>query len=174
MLVLLRKIFLRKKKPSLREKIEQYTEAITFAEAGLEIKKEALVKEKAKKARVIVVGNEHSFSKEVQDYSLGFAERLEYDILALNVGPIEKVTSLESHCESLCEQFKAECCGTADLFQQECERRGIRFLHLVKFGKIDSCLSEVYNEFDRVEFVIMEPKKWIGDRCVIPVFTVAP
>ena len=173
MLVLLKRIFLKrkKKKPSLRERIEKYTEAITFAEAGIDETKD-LVKEKAERARVIVVGNEHTFSEVVQNYALGFAERLHYDIIALNVAPIEQVKSLEPYCDSLCEQFKAKCCETVECFEEKCKNKNIKFTHVVRFGKVDDCISEVNNKFDKVEFVITEPKEQIGDRYVVPVFAV--
>jgi len=173
MLVLLKKLFLKKRKPTLRERIEKYTEAITFAEAGLDEKAKELVKKKKEKARIVVVGNEYSFSEEVQEYALGFADRLGYDIIALNIGPIEKVSSLEPHCDLLCEQFKNKCSESIGIFRKRCKNRKIGFTHTIKFGKVDNCISEVDREFDGIEFVITEPKKKIGDSYIIPVFSVA-
>lgn len=168
MLVLLRNLFLKRKKgkPTLRERIEKYTEAITFAEAGISDEAKELIT--GKKAKVIVVGNECSFSETVQNYALSFAERLDYDIVALNVGLIE--SSL--NCDSICEQFKAKCLESVESFKKKCKEKNIEFTHVVKFGKIDNCIGEVNNEFEKIEFVITEPKEKIGDKSIIPVFVV--
>ena len=149
----------------LRERIETYTEAITFAEAGIDVEIKEVIKEKAK---VVVVGNECTFSYPLQDYALKFAERLEYNIIALNVGPIERLESVD--CDFLCEQFKKKCHESIEQFKKKCERQKIGFTHVVKFGKLDKCISEVGNEFGKVEFVLTEPEKEDG---IIPVFTIS-
>ncbi|NIU83120.1 MAG: hypothetical protein GWN64_06455, partial [Candidatus Thorarchaeota archaeon] len=49
---------------TLRERIENYTEAITFAEAGLQEQAQEIMRaELAEAAKVLVVGHEDTFSK---------------------------------------------------------------------------------------------------------------
>ena len=73
---------------TMREKIESYTEAITFAEAGLQEEAQEIMRaELAEIAKVLVVGHEDTFSKPLVDYAVGFAERMGYEIVALNISP---------------------------------------------------------------------------------------
>ena len=70
----------------LTGKMDQYQEAITFAEAGepgyaRELIQEEKVKEEPTK--LLVVGRESSFSKEIIDYALEMAQRMSFEIIAL-------------------------------------------------------------------------------------------
>lgn len=178
MLVTLRNIFFKKKKdkkkPTLRDKIEKYTEAITFAEAdALDEEQRKSIVEPSERKRVVVLSKEYDFSKQAVDYALNFAKRLGYDIVALNVGPIPKhLNSLKDYCDPLCEQFTENCNGNVEKFKKSCEENGIDFIHVVKFGDVNSCLSEIDREFDKVEYVIGEPKKKIDEDYIVPVFCV--
>ncbi|MBW1980365.1 MAG: universal stress protein [Deltaproteobacteria bacterium] len=161
---------------TMREKIEGYTEAITFAEAGLQEEAQQVIREElAEKAKVLVVGNEHTFSREVVEYALGFAERMGYEIVALNVGPVPRQSStLEPFCDILCEQFNAKCQETIEEFRRGCEEKGIPFTHVVKFGEVDDCIKETHEELRRVDFVITEPESCPEEgRVTIPVFCLA-
>ena len=177
MLVTLRNIFFKKKekkKPTLRDKIEKYTEAITFAEAGvIDEEQRKSIAPPSEKKRVVVLSKEYNFSKQAIDYAISFAKRLGYDIIALNVGPIPKhLDSLKDYCDPLCEQFIKNCNGNVEKFKESCVENGVDFSHVVKFGDVNTCLTEMNNEFDKIEYVIGEPSKKIGDEYVVPVFCV--
>ncbi|MGD8995737.1 MAG: hypothetical protein PVH34_11010, partial [Syntrophobacterales bacterium] len=74
---------------TLRERIENYTEAITFAEAGLQEQAQEIMRaEMAEATKVLVVGHEDTFSQPLVEYAVGFAERMGYEIVALNVSPV--------------------------------------------------------------------------------------
>ncbi len=162
---------------TFREMIEGHTEAITFAEAGLRAEAQDIIREEiAEKAKVVVVGHDDSFSKAVIDYALGFAERMGYEIVALNVGPITKpnTEALGPYCDLVRVQFERRCKENVESFEKACEEKGIPFRHVVKFGEVDDCIREVYDELKRVEFVIADPESCPEEgKVAIPVFCMA-
>ncbi len=162
---------------TLRDKIEAHTEAITFAEAGLQAQAQEMIREEiAEKAKVVVVGNDDTFSKAVMDYAIGFAERMGYEIVALNVGPITKPSTeaLGPYCDLIRGQFEKRCKDNIEAFEKACEEKGIPFRHVVKFGEVDDCIREVYDELKRVEFVIADPESCPEEgKVAIPVFCMA-
>ncbi|HDM75627.1 MAG TPA: universal stress protein [Deltaproteobacteria bacterium] len=162
---------------TLREKIEGHTEAITFAEAGLQTQAQEMIREEiAEKAKVVVVGHDDTFSKEVMDYAIGFAERMGYEIVALNVGPITKpnTEALGPYCDLVRSQFEKRCEENVEAFEKACEEKGIPFRHVVKFGEVDDCIREVHDELKRVEFVIADPESCPEEgKVAIPVFCMA-
>ena len=162
-----------RKGETLREKIESYTEAVTFAEAGLQEQAQEIMRaELAEAAKVLVVGYEDTFSKPLVDYAVGFAERMGYEIVALNISHVRtESTTIGPFCDMLCEQFNNKCEEGIKTLCTLCEEKGIPFTHLVKFGEVDECIKEAHEEMRRVEFVITEPESCPEEgRVAIPVF----
>ena len=160
---------------SLREKIETLTEAITLAEAGLQKEAQGLIRaELAERRKVLVVGHEDTFSKPLQSYAAGFAERMGHAIVALNVASVQTESpGQESDQDMLYEQFKSRCEEKVDAFRQLCRERGIGFAHLVKFGEVAQCIRGSCKELRRVEFVLSERKSCPKeDIAGIPVYCV--
>jgi len=167
----------KRKAKTLAEKFDSYAEAITFAEAGLhETARELMAAEEVEKAKVLVVGNGDSFGNPVVDYTVGLAERMGYEIIALNVNPppahFSKV--LGSHGDRLLyEAFKSKCEQGVAAFRAASQDKGIALTHLVKLGDVDECVKEVHQQVRRVEFVITEPESYPEPehgRVAIPVF----
>jgi hypothetical protein len=161
---------------TLREKVESYTEAITFAEAGLQEEAQEIMRaELAEGAKILVVGYEDTFSKALVDYAVGFAERMGYEIVALNISPVRtESTTIGPFCDMLCEEFNKKCQEGIGALCRVCEEKSIPLTHLVKFGEIDDCIKEAHEEMRRVEFVITEPESCPGEgRVAIPVFCMA-
>jgi hypothetical protein len=187
MLKMLRKQFFRKKKQidlvtenhrgqSLRKRIENRTEAITFAEAGLQDHAQDLIRvELTEKAKVLVVGHEDTFSEPVLEYAVGFAQRMGYEIVALNVSPVRTESSkLEPYCDLVCQQFKTSCEEGVSDFRHACEKKAIPFSHVIKFGEVDQCIKEIHQECLRVELVVTEPESCPEEGSpTIPVFCMA-
>lgn len=163
-----------RKSSTLAERLDSHMEAVTFAEAGLHEPAEDIIRaDMAEKAKILVVGKENTFSKPVIDYAVGFAERMGYEILAMNVGPVPRDSSetLGSYSDLICEQFKARCNDSVEAFRKACEENEISFKHIVKFGQVDDCIKEAHGEIKRVEFVITEPESCPEEgRVAIPVF----
>lgn len=158
---------------NLREKIESYTEAATFAEAGLQKQAQEIIRgELAESAKVLVVGHGDVFSRDVMDYTASFAERMGYDIVAVNI------TEVQADChrsgssrEYLCERFKTRCEEKVAPFEEACREKGITFSHLVRFGELHQCIQEVLGELRRVECVIAERESCPDEeKLLVPVF----
>jgi hypothetical protein len=161
---------------TLREKIESYTEAITFAEAGLQEEAQEIMRaELAEASKVLVVGHEDTFSKALVDYAVGFAERMGYEIVALNISPVRTESKhIGPFCDMLCEEFDKKCQEGVGALCRLCEEKNIPFTHLVKFGEVDDCIKEAHEEMRRVEFVIAEPDSCPEEgKVAIPVFCLA-
>lgn len=161
---------------TLRGSIERQTKAITFAEAGLHELAQNLIREElAEKSTVLVVGHEDTFSQPVIQYAVGLAERMNYEIIGLSVSPVRTESStLVPYCDMVCEQFRARSEESAVGFRRACEKKGIPFSHVIKFGEVDLCLNEIHRETRRVEFVVTEPESCPADGSVtIPVFCMA-
>lgn len=161
---------------TLRERLERHAEAVTFAEAGLhDHAREVLAAERRERAKVLVVGDRHTFSRALVDYSVGFAERMGYEVVALNVSPVphESTTDEELH-QAVCGDFACKCHRGVNQFQAACQEKNIPFSHLVKFGDTHQAIKKAHEDMRRVEFVVSEPDRQRKDgRSSINVFSIA-
>jgi len=167
MFVKLKKLF----RPSFREEIEKYTEAITFAEANITKKKDVKrIIERREGGWIVMVSEVYNFSKQLMEYAISFAARMEYDIIALNVGPIPKhIDSLNDICDPICETFSSKCFENIDEFKKCCKESGISFEHIIKFGNTNKCLHELRKQY-KIDWVMSEPETEIPGKTVVPVF----
>ncbi|MBW2466754.1 MAG: hypothetical protein JRF02_05585 [Deltaproteobacteria bacterium] len=157
--------FLRKIKEKLRilsGKIEEHQQAITFAEAGHhehvdEILRDKEVEKVKKPSKLVVVGKESTFSRELIDYSLEMAQRMSSEMIALNTAPLSSGAHklLSSTRDTMCQEFQELSEKNARLFQEEANRKGVHFKHLVKFTDTDEALEEIGEEV-LIDFVISE------------------
>lgn len=155
---------LKRKANRMGNRMDQYHEAITFAEAGQQERAREIFQvdsSEEKMGKLLVVGRESTFSKEVIDYALDMAQRLSYEILALNTAPLscETFRLFSSSHKKLCQDFKALAEENVKPFQERAEKLGIPFIHAVKFSEIDDALEEVKREFVDIEFVISDTEE---------------
>jgi hypothetical protein len=147
--------------------MDKYHEAVAFAEAGepqyVQELFQADVAEEAEErvGTLLVVGREAAFSKEVIDYALEMAQRLSYEILALNTAPLSGETlCFHPHTRrKLSQNFRALSEENVRRFQEEAERLGVAFTHLVRFSEIDKALEEVNREYPNIEFVVSDTEE---------------
>jgi len=142
-------------------RIDRYQEAITFAEAGQTNHAHQVVREKESRqsaGKLLVVGRESNFNKEVIDYALDMAQRLSYEILALNTAPLscETFSLLPTERSKVCREFRTLTEKNIRLFQQEAQKRAIPFKHVIKFSEKDQALAEITREFSDIEFVVSD------------------
>jgi hypothetical protein len=145
--------------------MDQYQEAIAFAEAGQpEHARELFLPEEQEEkfaAQLLVVGRESTFSREIVDYALEMAQRMSYEILALNTVSLScetfKLFSLSSN--KLCREFQEISEDNARVFREAAEKIDIPFSHVVKFIEPDEALEEMKREFRDIEFVISEAEE---------------
>jgi hypothetical protein len=142
-------------------KMDKYQEAITFAEAGeSEYAVETMADQKETQAptKLLVLGRESDFSKEIMDYALEMAQRMSYEILALNTAPLscETFKLFSSSRNQVCEEFKSMSEKNAGLFQKAAAEKGIPFHHIVMFSEPEEALESITREQKDIAFVVSE------------------
>ena len=142
-------------------KMDKYQEAITFAQAGeSEYAMETMADQKEDRAptKLLVMGRESDFSKEIIDYALDMAQRMSYEILALNTAPLscETFKLFSSSRNQVCEEFKSMSEKNAGLFQEAAAEKGIPFHHIVMFSEPEEALESITREQKDIAFVVSE------------------
>ena len=102
---------IREKMQKRSRKREHYPEASTSADQG---QKEYACEAKADEPtaettrKLVVVGRESEYSQEIIDYAIEMAERMSYEIIALNAAPLscETFKLFSSSRDKICEDFE--------------------------------------------------------------------
>ena len=140
-------------------KVEKTQEAITFAQAGYpQQETEPKFMEPAVSGKLLVVGHETMFSRQVIDYALDMAKRMSYEIVALNAAPLS-CNAFKPFADSqkkLCDEFQEMSAEHAKEFQKAAEHLGIRFSHVVKFSEPEKALEMIQQEHNSIDFVITD------------------
>jgi hypothetical protein len=114
--------------------------------------------EEAKK--LVVVGKESVFSQEIIDYALDMAQRMTYEIVALNTAPLScETVKASSSGDRVCEDFKMLSQLNVKPFREAAEKRNIPFFHVVKFSESYEVLAELRKEIGEFEFVVSEEER---------------
>lgn len=145
-------------------RMDRYQEAIAFAEAGQISHAQQMVHKKENQqspGKLLVVGRESIFNKEVIDYALDMAQRLSYEILALNTAPLtcETFNLLPAERSKVCQEFKTLTEKNIKYFQLEAQKRAIPFAHVIKFSAKEQALAEITREFGDIEFVVSDTEE---------------
>jgi hypothetical protein len=127
---------------SLKDRYDDFCEAVTLAESGMLNEAQRLVSNR-KPRKILVLGVNGLFSRAVVDYALEFAKRMSYEIVALNI-----VGSLSS---------PPAPSVNADIFSAEAQARGISFYCVSRNGRLEECLKSVEREIGAVELMISDP-----------------
>jgi hypothetical protein len=143
------------------KKMDKYQEAITFAQAGeSEYAMETMVEQREDQfpTKLLVMGRESTFSKEIIDYALDMAQRMSYEILALNTAPLscETFKLFSSSHNQVCQEFKNMSEKNAGLFQEAASEKGIPFDHVVMFSEPEEALESINREYEDIAFVVSE------------------
>ena len=163
---------------SVAETLERYGEAAGAAQSGApETALELIGRHIQENRKILVVGKEDSFSRPLVDYAIGFAKRMQYEIVALNCIPFghEAAKVLNPYQEELQNKFECSAKDGAEFLICRSKEEGVPVQHVVKFGSMDQCISNLHDEFRRVEFVLTEPEphRHEGQESSIPVFCLA-
>ncbi|MEW6601450.1 MAG: universal stress protein [Nitrospirota bacterium] len=162
---------------SFAKKHDTTMEAITFAEAGEHDHAHALLKaakaeKETEREKIIVVGYEEGFSEKLVSYALSMADRMNYEIAALNVIPVGRrlFSALNDRVK---DELKTNTEKGAEAFRARASEKNILFTHTVKFGDTDRTINELCRELKRVTFILTEPEHLSGEEAAnanIPVF----
>jgi hypothetical protein len=125
--------------------------------------------------KVLMLGRGELFTEEAMDYAVNLAERLDYDICAVNFGRgWNTQSSLDS--EALWrEGFRKRAEDAAKALRKRATLTGIHCDHLVKFGDLDMIAEELNSEVKRAEFAVADvtiDQREIASHFAIPIFGV--
>ena len=159
------------------ENYDAQMEAMSLAEAGAQdMAHEVIVQERMEPPKILVVGKEDIFTERVMDYAVSLAERLGYNIIAMNVNTVVGHSGkfLSPFKKHLREEFEKRAAEAAESLRQKALAKEIQFEHVVKFGEVSKAVEELHHEMRRIEFVVTEPEAYPekGETEVtIPVFS---
>lgn len=108
--------------------------------------------------KLVVVGRESEFPRDLVDYALDMAQRLSYEIVALNTAPLscETFKIFSSSRSKLCEEFQGLAEKSAAEFRAEVTQRGIPFKHVIKFSDVDDALRDLQGEIGDIDFIVSD------------------
>ena len=111
-----------------------------------------------RKGRLLVLGQQSGFSKDLVDYALDMAQRLSYEVVALNAAGFSQQTfrSFPGARDKVCQDFLAVSEGNAVPFREAAAEKGVPFSHLVKFSSADDAAAEARDEVGDIDYVICE------------------
>ncbi len=147
--------------------------AVAFAEAGEHATARSMMDKSAGRRKILVVASEDRFSEALINYSLGMAQRLDFELLTLNVTkaplalPKARREEEISRFQSISKQNFAE-------FQGRAEQTGVPVSHLVEIGDLDDLVHKLKSQFPGMRYVLTEPDPVVAEKSdgpvTIPVF----
>ncbi len=108
----------------ISDRMDSYQEAITFAEQGQTGHAQQVVGDKEvqqHQGKLLVIGRESIFNPGVIDYALDMAQRLSYEILALNTAPLtcDTFSLLPTERSKVCREFRTLAEKTSGFFNRK-------------------------------------------------------
>ena len=146
--------------------------AVAFAEAGAPEQALDLLDRRGRR-KILVLGQENTFTEPVMEYATLLAERLGYELIALSVGtPAGKFSS--PFGRHLKEEFQRQAASAAAVMEQKAAQKNIPCTHVVKFGDVGKAVEEINREYHRIELVITDSpskREELHARVNLPVFS---
>ncbi|MFZ5450964.1 MAG: universal stress protein [Thermodesulfobacteriota bacterium] len=127
--------------------------------------------------KILVVGKGETLDAEAIDYAINLAERLGYDLIALNVNPTlgSKGRLFSPYKQLLREKFTQKAKAAGEALQRKLALKGINFEQLVKFGDVGQAVADVNRKIKRIEFVITQDgveETEVNGEINLPVFSI--
>jgi hypothetical protein len=127
--------------------------------------------------KILVVSREPGFSEAVVDYAVNLAERLGYDLIAMNVGLDETPAGMMTspYRRYLQGKFRRQAKAAVSPIEAAARRMGRGFEHLVRFGHLSDAVEALNQEKRRIEFVLNASETSEAEMAVgvtLPVFTI--
>ncbi len=129
------------------------------------------------KRKILVVGKDHTFTPGVMEYAGNLAERLGYDLIALNVNPgLETSRLFSPYNQHLQARFTQRARAAWNRLAPELKRQGIQGEQMVKFEGVAQAVNDLNHEVKRIDFVIADAgieDKEITGAIPLPVFSIS-
>lgn len=105
---------------------------------------------------LVVASHDTRFSESAMEYALDMAERMDYNLIALNAISLEHpvIDALSSSTDSICRDCEMSARKNAEFLCEKAKDKGLSFVHLVHFNTVDSAIDEIRNEYPNIEFVV--------------------
>jgi len=166
----------RKKRADVIRRLERYAEAAGLAQGGAQdAAREIVRRDLQERPKILVVGCGPTFSSRLVEYAVGYAKRMDYEIVAVNCGDLLLRSSGEfsPFRESRFQEFKERAATGAEPFAVRAAQEGIPFRQLVRADSVGHAVRELEEELGRVHFVLGEAEaiREIGVGASIPVFS---
>ncbi|MDD5759113.1 MAG: hypothetical protein PHI06_08525 [Desulfobulbaceae bacterium] len=152
----------------------QETAAVAaFAEAGEHATALNMINQAAYGKTILAIGREDTFSPMLSAYTLDMAQRLGFEVLALNIMPIPLALTTAKR-EEEAETFRNKSSKNIAALQAKAAERGITFAHLVEIGDQDAVVDRLHAKFPGMRYVLTDPDPEISQsvrgKVSIPVF----
>lgn len=153
--------------------LQETAAAIAFAEAGEHATALDMMNQAASGKTILAIGREDTFSPLLSDYALDMAQRLGFEVLALNIMPAP-LTLTAAKREEETELFRKNSSNNIADIQQKAAARGVAFAHLVEIGDQDTVVDKLHAKFPGMRYVLTDPDPEISQsvqgKVSIPVF----
>lgn len=147
--------------------------AAAFAEAGEHETARVMIDKSAGNRKILVVGRADNFSKELVEYSLGMAKRLDFEIVAVNITMAPLSLSADKRGEAI-EFFQQNSMKNITAMKEMAEKAGVQLSHVVEIGHQDEVVNALHAKYPGMSYVLTEPDsevvKKLNGKVDIPVF----
>jgi K+-sensing histidine kinase KdpD len=158
---------------SLQDDYEQAMMAVSFAEVGAPEQARQMVRQRGRR-KILVVTEADAFTEQVMEYATSLAERLGYELIAVNVGGAASDKAASGYQQHMQEEFERRAAAAFAVLQQKAAARNIVVTHVVKFGDVGTAVADINREYRRVELMITDSRSRedeVAARVNLPVFS---
>jgi hypothetical protein len=130
------------------------------------------------KRKILVVAKNYTFTEAVIDYAANLAQRLGYDIIAVNVNPVlaQSGNFYSPYNQHLKGKFSERARSAWLPVAEELANQGIHGDHLVKFEDLAEAIKDLNHTVKRIDFVITDAgimDEEITGEIPLPVFSIS-
>ena len=128
--------------------------------------------------KILLVGKGETLDPAAIDYAVNLAERLSYDLIALNVDPTlrQKGRLFSPYQHHLREKFTQKAQAGGEALKKKVAQKGISFEQVVRFGDLGQAVADVNRQSKRIEFVITQAgikEEEVTGEITLPVFSIS-
>jgi hypothetical protein len=162
-----------KRQSSLQDDYDQTMMAISFAEAGAPEQALEVMRQRGQR-KILVVTQGDAFTEPVMEYATLLAERMGYELIALNIGTSASDKVSSAYQQHMQEEFQRRAAAAVAVLQQKAAARNIALTHVVRFGDVSKAVEDINREYRRVELMITDSRaqeEEVTARVNLPVFS---
>jgi hypothetical protein len=162
-----------KRQSNLQDDYEQAMLAVSFAEAGAPEQAREVMRQRGQR-KILVVTREDAFTEPVMEYAISLAERMGYELIALNVGGAASDKAASGYQQHMQEEYERRAAAAFAVLKHKAAARNIAVTHVVKFGDVGAAVADINREYRRVELMITDSRareEEVAARVNLPVFS---